>query len=47
VIRTLGQDDESSSEVQGGPNGVYSLDQARKNFKEYVTMYSPDNYTTI
>ncbi|MBF7074603.1 hypothetical protein ISG33_14450 [Glaciecola sp. MH2013] len=42
-----GQDDEDSSKVLGGPNGGYSLDEARKNFNKYRIMYSPDNNTTI
>lgn len=42
-----GQDDEDSSKVLGGPNGDYSLDEARQNFQKYRIMYSPDNNTTI
>lgn len=41
-----GQDDEDSSKVLGGPNGDYSLDEARQNFQKYGIMYSPDNNTT-
>jgi len=42
-----GRDDEDSSKSLGGPNGGYSLDEARENFKKYRIMYSPDNNTTI
>ncbi len=42
-----GQDDEDSFKALGGPNGSYSLDQARENFIKYRIMYSPDNNTTI
>jgi Cysteine-rich CPCC len=42
-----GQDDEDSSKALGGPNGGYSLDEARSNFQKYRIMYSPDNNTTI
>lgn len=42
-----GQDDEDSSQALGGPNGGYSLDEARDNYKKYRIMYSPDNNTTI
>ncbi len=41
------EDDKNSSKVWGGPNGKYSLDQARENFLEYKIMYSPGNNTTI
>ena len=34
-----GQDDLNANEVLGGPNGDYSLTEARKNFKENLTMY--------
>ncbi|MDR3544129.1 MAG: CPCC family cysteine-rich protein [Desulfosporosinus sp.] len=30
-----GQDDHDAEDVRGGPNGVWSLTQARKNFKLY------------
>lgn len=42
-----GQDDHDSAKSFGGPNGGYSLDEARENFMKYRTMYSPDNNTTI
>ena len=41
-----GHDDHNSAKT-GGPNGSYSLDQARQNFLEYGIMYSPDNDTRI
>ena len=34
-----GQDDPNANEVWGGPNGDYSLTEARKNFKENLIMY--------
>lgn len=37
-----GQDDQDAEEVYGGPNSGYSLADARKNFKRYRVMYSPD-----
>lgn len=40
-----GQDDNDADEVQGGPNGNYSLEIARLNFERYLVMYSPDNDT--
>jgi hypothetical protein len=30
-----GQDDRDAGEVQGGPNGSLSLDQARKNYADF------------
>lgn len=42
-----GQDDDDSAVCQGGPNGGYSLDQARENFLKYRIMYSPENNTTL
>ena len=38
-----GQDDSFADVVRGGPNGIYSLTQARENFKKYLVMYYPDN----
>ncbi len=38
-----GQDDPRADEVWGGPNGRYSLTEARQNFKRYWVMYSPGN----
>ena len=32
-----------ANEVWGGPNGSYSLLQARENFKNFRTMYSPSD----
>lgn len=34
-----GQSDSNADEVMGGPNKSYSLSEARKNFKNYMTMY--------
>lgn len=42
-----GQDDDNLAEFAGGPNGAYSLAQARENFVKYYTMYSPNNNTSI
>lgn len=42
-----GQTDIDADRVRGGPNGKYSLTQARENFKKYLVMYSPDNDTRI
>lgn len=40
-----GQDDQDADEVWGGPNGDYSLTDARKNFVNYLSMFSPkDEY---
>jgi hypothetical protein len=33
-----GQGDNTADEVWGGPNGDYSLSEARENFKKYGTM---------
>ena len=38
-----GQDDPHANEVWGGPNHDYSLAEARENFKQYRSMYRPDN----
>lgn len=37
-----GQDDPHADEVWGGPNGTYSLSQARQNFRECGLMYDLD-----
>ena len=42
-----GQDDPHAGEVWGGPNGRYSLTEARENFKRYWVMYSLDNDTRL
>lgn len=42
-----GQDNPHEDAVWGGPNGWYSLSEARRNFKKYLVMYSPDNDTRI
>lgn len=34
-----GQEDPNADEIWGGPNGDYSLTEARKNFKENLIMY--------
>ena len=36
-----GQDDPHADEVWGGPNGAYSLTEARENFKKNLVMYGP------
>jgi Cysteine-rich CPCC len=41
-----GQDDPFANEVWGGPNGPYSLSQARENFKRYLIMYDPNRPST-
>lgn len=38
-----GQDDPHADEVWGGPNGRYSLTEARENFKRCLIMYNPDD----
>lgn len=40
-----GQNDEDADRVYGGPNGSYSLTEARANFSKYLVKYSPDNET--
>lgn len=42
-----GQDDEHANEVWGGPNGGYSLAEARKNFSLFMIMYSPGEDSRI
>jgi len=42
-----GQDDEDANRVRGGPNGDYSLTEARENFKQYFTMYRPSDPSFI
>lgn len=37
-----GQDNPRADERWGGPNGNYSLTEARLNFSRYLTMYDPD-----
>lgn len=37
-----GQNDSNADRVLGGPNGEYSLTQARSNFKQFFIMYSPE-----
>lgn len=36
-----GQDSDDADVVRGGPNGDYSLREARENFKQHFTMYRP------
>src|SRR3954447_10434483 len=38
-----GQDDPHADEVWGGPNYLYSLTQARHNFKDHMNQYDPDD----
>lgn len=38
-----GQDDPRADEVWGGPNGGYSLSEARANFHSHLTMYRPQD----
>ena len=38
-----GQDDDSADEIWGGPNGDYSLTDARLNFSRFGSMYPPDD----
>jgi hypothetical protein len=40
-----GQDDPHADEVWGGPNGAYSLTEARMNFTRYLIKYNPDKPT--
>jgi len=40
-----GQNDEDADRVYGGPNGSYSLTEARANFSKYLVKYSSDNET--
>ncbi|BCZ48905.1 hypothetical protein psyc5s11_49720 [Clostridium gelidum] len=37
-----GQDDADADQVCGGPNGEYSLTEARNNFRLYTIMYYPE-----
>ena len=38
-----GQDDSDADKVRGGPNGDYSLTEARENFEKYYTQYRPSD----
>jgi hypothetical protein len=38
-----GQDDPAADQVWGGPNYDYSLTEARKNFRSYLTQYRPED----
>ncbi len=42
-----GQDNADADDVRGGPNGSYSLTEARDNFRRYWVMYRPDHDTRI
>ena len=42
-----GQDENTLHVVRGGPNGGYSLEQARLNFDVYLVMYEPQNDTRL
>jgi len=39
-----GQDDDDADKVLGGPNGRYSLTEARKNFARHLRMYDPRDF---
>jgi len=38
-----GQDTDDAADIRGGPNGNYSLSEARENFEKYHTMYRPSD----
>lgn len=38
-----GQDSDDADNIRGGPNGSYSLTEARSNFEKYFTMYRPED----
>jgi hypothetical protein len=38
-----GQNDPHADEVWGGPNGDYSLSEARDNFRRHMTMFRPSD----
>jgi hypothetical protein len=38
-----GQNDGNANETLGGPNGDYSLTEARSNFQNFATMYRPSD----
>ena len=40
-----GQSDSDADVVRGGPNGDYSLKEARENFRQFLVMYRPDHDT--
>ena len=42
-----GQGEAEADDVRGGPNGAYSLSEARRNFRKYLVMYAPDRDTRI
>jgi hypothetical protein len=42
-----GQNDSNADEVFGGPNGSYSLTEARNNYRQYTIMYNPGNNTRL
>ncbi|MED5432082.1 MAG: CPCC family cysteine-rich protein [Pseudomonadota bacterium] len=42
-----GQDDDDADTCWGGPNGDYSLTEARLNVLLHDSMYHPDNNTTV
>jgi hypothetical protein len=42
-----GQGDTDADAVRGGPNGLYSLAEARLNFRRYLVMYRPDHDTRV
>ncbi|WP_035232683.1 CPCC family cysteine-rich protein [Alcanivorax nanhaiticus] len=42
-----GEDDANTQGWGGGPNGAYSLTEARANVVAFGTMYHPENNTTV
>jgi hypothetical protein len=42
-----GQGEAEADEIWGGPNGAYSLAEARRNFRDRLVMYAPDRDTRI
>jgi hypothetical protein len=39
ICRVCSWEDDDGDGTDGGPNGDYTLEEARKNFKQYLTMY--------
>lgn len=42
-----GQNDMDAEKIYGGPNGKYSLSEARENFKRNLVMFSQDDVSRI
>lgn len=38
-----GQDSDDAEDIRGGPNGNYSLSEARSNFEKHFTMFRPED----